>query len=41
MEITFQKVLAKAEKDFQSAPENYGSPYQAMENAAFLALHEL
>lgn len=41
MEITFREVLAKAEKDFQSAPENYGSPYQAMENAAFLALHEL
>lgn len=40
MEITFQKVLAKAEKEFQ-ASKDYGNPYQLMENAAFLALHEL
>lgn len=40
VEETFQQILAKAEKAFQTSP-HYGNPYQVMENAAFLALHEL
>lgn len=38
---TFQQILAVAEEDFQASPLNYGSPYQAMENAALAALYDL
>ncbi|MBY3151097.1 hypothetical protein HFO56_01560 [Rhizobium laguerreae] len=41
MEKTFQQILAIAERDFQASPHSGGNPYQAMENAAFLALCEL
>jgi hypothetical protein len=41
VEKTFQQILAVAEEDFQASPLNYGSPYQAMENAAFVALYDL